>query len=308
MTNTNKQLLLGKIETIYGTDPVPTGAANAMWVEGLEVVPLESAEAKSEVATGDFTKAVDTPYDEMARVSFIFDLTCASAAADAPPIFGYLLRACAMQEVIAAGVSVKYTPVYAAWESATLYAYMGDTLHKIVGARGTWTITVQRGLPKIKFDMQGFFVDPADVVVPAPTYSGQLKPKPINKDNTAFVIGGASLILNSYTLQANTQLQFRDRPNYRAVDVEDGAPGGTIVVHQPPLATFDAFAKAKAPVTPVAATLTHTLAVGRSIAIDTPVLQIKKPTYTADGKQRLLNMPVEVKRNGANPVATLTFT
>ncbi|TIV70559.1 MAG: hypothetical protein E5V89_14140, partial [Mesorhizobium sp.] len=35
-----KLAILTKIETVYGTDPVPTGAANAMQVTNVSVTPL----------------------------------------------------------------------------------------------------------------------------------------------------------------------------------------------------------------------------------------------------------------------------
>ena len=39
---TRKRLLLAKAEVTYGTDPTPTGAANAILVRNLEIVPLQS--------------------------------------------------------------------------------------------------------------------------------------------------------------------------------------------------------------------------------------------------------------------------
>ncbi|NTT88503.1 hypothetical protein HS053_21670, partial [Tabrizicola sp. SY72] len=35
------QALLAKIETVYGTDPTPTGAANAILAEDVRVMPME---------------------------------------------------------------------------------------------------------------------------------------------------------------------------------------------------------------------------------------------------------------------------
>jgi hypothetical protein len=39
---TRKRLLLAKTEATYGTDPVPTGAANAILVRNLDITPLQS--------------------------------------------------------------------------------------------------------------------------------------------------------------------------------------------------------------------------------------------------------------------------
>ena len=59
------KVLLAKLEVTYGTDPVPTGAANAMLTKGLTIQPYNGARvsrdldrstfgAQSEINTGPF--------------------------------------------------------------------------------------------------------------------------------------------------------------------------------------------------------------------------------------------------------------
>ncbi len=300
MSNTNRQFILGKIESVYGTSSAPV-AANAILVEDLNIVPVEATKAQPNAANGSFSKELGIPYDVHVRVRFTCDLTTGSAKGIAPP-FGVFLRACAMQEVIVASTSVTYNPLHAAFEGVTIFGYIGNTLHEIVGCRGTWTLVAQNGLPKLQFEFVGLFKAPSDVTPPTPAYTGQLQPKPVNKANTAFTLGGAALVLHSLQLQYGNQPQYRDKPNYEAVDLDDRNISGTIQVHQPALATFDAWARfGAATMTPLV--LTHTLASTRAAQVLAATLQIDKPAYGEDGKQRLVIMPFTATRNaGAHDV------
>ena len=41
-----KKAILAKIETVYATDPTPTGAANAMVISDVEITPLDGEEVE----------------------------------------------------------------------------------------------------------------------------------------------------------------------------------------------------------------------------------------------------------------------
>lgn len=305
MSNVNRQFLLGKIETTYGTSSAPV-AANAILVEDLDITPMEASGAQPNGANGTFSKEASIPYDTHVRIRFSYDLTTGTAKGVAPP-YGVFLRGCAMQEVITASTSVAYNPLHTAFEGMTIFAYIGNTLHEIAGCRGTWSLSVQRGLPKLQFEFMGLFKAPTDVTPPTPVYSGQLQPAPANKANTAFTLGGAALVLHSLQLQFGNQPVYRDKPNYEAVDIDDRVIAGTIQVHQPALATFNAFARAAAAtMTPLS--LTHTLAPTRAAQVLAATLQVTKPAYAADGKQRLLSMAVNGTRNAGAHDAQIILT
>ena len=49
---TSQRLLLAEIESTYGTDPTPTGAANAILVRGLEITPIQADVVERELIRG----------------------------------------------------------------------------------------------------------------------------------------------------------------------------------------------------------------------------------------------------------------
>ena len=49
---TSQRLLLAEEETTYGTDPTPTGAANAILVRSLEISPFQSDAVEREMIRG----------------------------------------------------------------------------------------------------------------------------------------------------------------------------------------------------------------------------------------------------------------
>ncbi len=307
MSNDKIQLLLGKIETTYGVDSTPAGATNALLVEGLDIKPLEMSLQEREHARLGFDTENAPPADLMAKVSFSIDLSTSDAAGTAPQ-FGPLLRACGMAETVSAGVSVAYAPAATAFESITLWGFKGATKHAIVGARGTFSIdAAPRALPKIRFDMIGLFADPTDGALPSMTYAQLLPPKPVNKANTAFTANSFAAVLHAFQLNLGVNAVYRDKPNYEAVDIDARATAGSFTVHKPALASLNHFTLGKTP-TPIPLVLTHTLAAGRAAAISLPACQLGNPTYSADGNQRLVAAPFNVRRNGSSAAVSLTFT
>lgn len=309
MSNIKIQTILGKIETVYGTDSTP-GNANALLVEGLDITPLDMNPVSVDYALLGFSKEKSIPAEKMARVKFTSDFV-PSGTVDVPPAYGFALRACGLQEAITAGVSVAYTPIAPAVEGASFYIWQSGTRHKLSGARGTFTLDAQPGkLPKLNFDFIGYYSTPTDVALPAPTYSNQAAPKPINKANTTFTVNAGSnvnLELNAFSFQLANSLVYRDRPHYESIDVDDRAPTGSLSVHQPALATFNAFSIAETP-TMMSIDLLHTVAASRTARLTAPVSQLGKPAYGADGNKRLVTAPFDVRRNGAGADFTILFT
>jgi hypothetical protein len=98
---TRKRTVLAKIESVYGTDPVPTGAANAILMKNLVVTPMETTLVSRDLVRpylGNFTQIPAAIY---AKVAFDVELAGSGTAAT-PCAYGPLLRACALSETILA--------------------------------------------------------------------------------------------------------------------------------------------------------------------------------------------------------------
>lgn len=89
------------------------------------------------------------------RISFTCELA-GSGTAGTPPYWGKLMKACGCSETIVAGTSVTYAPASASIPSMTLALYMDGVIKKIWGARGEFSITLEKGKPGlIKFEFTG---------------------------------------------------------------------------------------------------------------------------------------------------------
>ena len=161
------QVILAKIETTYGTDAVPTGAANAILCSKPRITPLVANNIDRDLVRpymGGSEQLVGTRY-----VQFEVEVELAgSGAAGTAPAFGALLRACALAETVTAATRVDYTPITNSQEAVSIYYYDGGVLHKLLGARGTVKFDVTAGgRPVATFNFSGL-----DGVASAGTPSG----------------------------------------------------------------------------------------------------------------------------------------
>jgi len=88
-----KKILLAKIESTYGTDSTPTGAANAIQTSDLSITPLAgptvSRNLDRSVLGGDLQIQVGT----FVELSFMVEMA-GGGSIDTPAAYGPLLRAC----------------------------------------------------------------------------------------------------------------------------------------------------------------------------------------------------------------------
>lgn len=162
-----KTAVLAKLETTYGQDANPTGAANALVVSNLSINPLNA----EYVARGIIREYLGGS-EELAGARYMecgFDVELVGSGTNAvPPAWGPLMRAIGFAEVITPVVRVDYVPVSGAFESATIYWHDDGVLHKLLGVRGTATLDLGVGnKPVISFKFMG--VDGGTAAVPNAT-------------------------------------------------------------------------------------------------------------------------------------------
>ncbi len=238
-----KRVILAKTEVTYGTDPTPTGAANAILVRNLSITPQNS-----EMVSRDLVRPYLGASEQLeagVHVTCEFEVEMAgSGAAGTAPAYGPLLLACGMTATTSAGVSVTYAPVSASFGSVTLYYNVDGVLHKVTGARGNVQISLQVGqIPTFRFSFTGLYNAPTDTALPTPTYTSFQTPLATNSDNTT----GFQLHSYSGALQS-AEINFGNAVNYRmlvgAEDVlmTDRQVTGTVVLEAPTIAAKDYFA------------------------------------------------------------------
>jgi hypothetical protein len=187
-----KTAILAKIETTYGVDSTPTGAANAILISNQSVNPLNAQNVDRKVVReylGGAEQLVGVFYKE---VSFDVELA-GSGAAGTAPAWGALLKACGMGEVVTASTRVTYTPVSTTFDAATIYYHDDGVLHKLLGARGSYKLNMGLGnTPILSFRFIG--IDGGDTAVanPTQTLTSWKTPLVITNPNTADLLLGCT--------------------------------------------------------------------------------------------------------------------
>jgi len=94
--------LLAKIESTYGTDPAPTGAANAILLTGKPALtPIEAVNVQRGIIRPYFGNADVLPSSIYAKLDFEVEIA-GSGTAGVAPAWGPLMRACGLSETITA--------------------------------------------------------------------------------------------------------------------------------------------------------------------------------------------------------------
>jgi len=240
---TRKRLILAKAEATYGTDPTPTGSANAILVRNLEITPLQS-----DIVQRELIRPYLGNYEQLlaqARVQVTFEVELAgSGAAGTAPAYGPVLKACGLSETVVASTSVTYAPVSTSFSSVTIYFYQDGIRHIVTGARGTFTLNGQVGaIPAIAFTMTGIYNAPTDTALATPTYANQATPLIFKNGNTtsfsAFSYSGA---LQSIDLNLGNEIVYRELiGGTKEVLITDRKPAGTMSIEAVLLATKNYF-------------------------------------------------------------------
>lgn len=308
-----KLILLAKSDVTYGTDPVPTGGANAMVAHGVELSPLDGEEverANMQPYFGNFQTLVATQF---MRLRFAIELAGGGAAGTAPK-FAPLLLACAMSETVSAGVSVTYAPVSANLGSVTIYCNIDGKNHKLISARGNAKPGLNaKGKPVINFDFMGLFLPAstpvADTALPAPTYTGWQAPLPMNKANTTASLHGIAVNCSAFELDAGNQVEKRDLTGVDTVEITDRKSTGSITFEDTTQAVKDWVGAARAK-TLGNLSIAHGTTAGNIVTISAAgTCELGKPSYGNDQGVVMTTIPLRfVPTSAGNDEWSIVFT
>ena len=267
-----KKAILIKTETVVGTDAVPTGIANWIEARNVTLTPFDVSTADRNIALPYFGVGGKLIVGMYAKLSFEAALVGGGVAGTAPKIAPALL-ACAMAETIVAGTSAAYNVVSSAIGAVTCYINIDGALHKMVGSRGTVSLTLgARAIPLLKFEFESVYISPTAVAMPTVDTTGWAVETAANAANTLpMTINAVPLAFSQFDLSLGNQLQRIDLPGPQVeVTIADRSPTASVTVLAPPLGTFDPFALATAGTT-VTLSTTHGTVAGKKAKIDAKV-------------------------------------
>lgn len=289
--------ILAKIETVYGTDPTPTGAANAILAMDVSFNPQEGEVIQRNIERTQFSAAPFVIQGIRSQITFSVDLVGSGAAGTAPK-WGPLMRACAVAETITAATKVEYTPITDNAESITLYFDLDGIKSKMIGCRGTAVVRLGvNGNPVIVFTFTGLYTTPTDAAKPTPDYTGWQAPQAASKLNTpTFTIGGTAMVGRDYELDLAVAVEPRILIGYEGILITGRDERLRLTVEAVAMSVYNPAAIAAAG-TQQAVQIVHGTLAGKIVTIDTaqaqqlPLPQIQQQQGIAEWQLSFVPQP-----------------
>lgn len=189
--------ILAKTEVTYGTDPTPTGGANAILVSNLSITPLNAQNAPRDLIRGYFGGSEQLVGNSYVECKFDVELA-GSGAAGTAPAYGPLLIGCGMAETVTATYHVVYDPISANQKGTTIWYYIDGVKHVLNGARGTFEVKMGLGeRPVMSFTFMGLDGGVTAAALPSQTLTAFKAPIAITDTNTSDFTLGSALTLGS---------------------------------------------------------------------------------------------------------------
>lgn len=297
MQKFRRRVILAKPETIYGTDSVPTGAANAIRCSEPTIRPLEGGTADRQLLYPELGASPKIHVGSHQVVEFGTELAGAGAAGTAPK-WGVLAKPCGVAETLTALTDAQYDPASGAVDSDSLYFNIDGTLHKLAGARGNGRIILPRNdVPRTMWTFTGLWADPAAVALPVVDFTGWIDPIVVSNANTpTFTLHGVEAVMASFELDFGNQVVHRDLVNSESVIITNRASTGRIQIEAPDLATKNFFTQAKGDILDDLQ-IVHGLTAGNIIQIDAPKVQIDTVAYAESDGIAMLDLGVTFCRD-----------
>ena len=305
-----KRLILIETESVYGTDPTPTGA-DAVLVRDLNITPQQS-----DVVSRDLIRPYLGASEQLlanTRVECTFSVELAgSGTAGTAPQYGKALLACGLSETVSAGVSVTYAPVSSSFGSVTIHYNIDGVRHKVTGCRGTFVINANVGeIPTIDFTFTGIYNAPDDSALPSVTYANQATPLVFKNGNTdTFALLSYAGCLQSVTFDVGNTLVYRELIGCtKEVLMTDRAANGTVVLEAVTMATKDYFTAALTDGTLGNLTFQHGTTAGNIVDFASTRIDIGDVSYGDQDGIAMLNIPyTAIPSTAGNDEFSLAYT
>lgn len=175
---------------------------------------------------------------------------------------------------------VEYNPVSTGHSDLTLVYYLDGIEHRLVGAMGEASLTIEPGLPTLQFNFLGLYIDPDAVALPNDEdFSAWVQPDPAVPDTVIIAqLHGWDMRLARLQLQMGNQVTARRLVNHHAIQITDRDVTGSVDCELDSLSAFDPFGAARGNLLgPLR--LQHGATSGRVVSIAAPAVQILSPRY-----------------------------
>lgn len=273
--------LLAKAEGSYGTDAAPVGT-DAILTSNLRIQPYTGQTVSRNNDRSNLGGQSAININPNAVLEFDVELAGSGTAGNSPAWAALMLgTGWAETDSSPTGTAKIYNLISASWPSLTLYFYHDGQRHRIRGARGEMSCSLNRGeLPKMSFTFTGQYETPTAATASGVDVTDFVSPIAVTNTNTpTFTMGGSPLVdlrAESFNFALNNQVVPRNIINSNEISITDrGVTGGTVFEAVLPSSKdwfTDAF-ESDGGVNLQAINLVHGTVAGNIIEISAPAVQ-----------------------------------
>ena len=306
---TRKRVILVETESSYGTDPTPA-ATDVVLVTDLSITPQSSDVVNRDVVRPYLGSSEQLLANTRVECTFSVELAGSGTAGTAPR-YSSALKAAGLAETVVSSTSVTYTPVSSSFSSVTIHYNIDGVRHKVVGARGTFTITAEVGsIPTIDFAFTGIYVPPDSAALPTVTYGNQATPLIFKNGNTTgFSLLSYSGALQSLNMDIGNTVTYRELVGgTKEVLITDRASNGSVTIEAPTLAQKDYFIAALSDTSLGNLAFLHGTTAGNKVQFTSSKVDIGDVAYGEMDGVAMLEIPYTLVPSAANNEFSLIYT
>lgn len=238
--NSERKVILVKVESPAGTDAVPVGATDAFQAIDFKWGNAGKANTDEFKYAAQYYGARDVFNVSMAR-DCSFDVPVIGGGTplgtNYPAALLALYRACGHAAVETPATDVVFTPISTAEETCSLYAYEDGLLRKMLYGRGSmkW-LWAENKVPRCSVAMMGLYSTPTDAPMATPTFPALQKPVGFGKANTVITLGALGLKCMSAELDGGRTNAYRRLSGVEDIIPSDLKPTVTLKFEMPTVA------------------------------------------------------------------------
>lgn len=234
-------VLAAKIETSYGTDSTPTVGANALLISDVTINPLNAQNVPRNLIRPYMGGSENLVGPASVQCQFTVELQSSGTAGTAPA-WGPLLRGCGMAETLTTAARAEYLPVSTSFESLSMYYWDDGLLHKIIGARGSFSLMAKVSeRPVLQFQMVGLDAGVVATAAGSATLTSWKVPQVVTDAYTTDLViggtyttgtvgGGTSYVSTGLELALGASANFIPLVGQESVDITNRETTGKLLL------------------------------------------------------------------------------
>ena len=309
--NSERKVILVKVEATPGTDSAPAAATDAFQAIDFKWGNAGKANTDEFAYAAPYYASRDVFNVSMQR-DCMFDIPVIGAGTPLGTNYGAamlaLYRACGHAAVVNAATSVVFSPISTAEETATLYAYEDGLLRRMLFTRGSmkWAFAENK-VPRCSVAMLGLYSTPTDTPIVAPTFPTLQKPVGFGRANTVITLGALNLKASMFEVDGGRVNAYRRLSGVEDVVPTDMKPTATVKFELPTVAQKAVYTELETTVEQLLRVV-HGTAAGNVFTLAGTRAQLTDITEDKDRTQLFVTAKFDLVPNSSGLPYTITLT